>query len=393
MKLFEQLDARRPFTDEERALLDSVRRAADEVIAPRAARYDRESRFPEESMEALRALGLNALFVPEAYGGAPLSFRVYLECVKIVSEACASTGIIYATNFHGMKPLIDFGSEEQKRRLLPCIAEGGYASLAITEPQAGSDATAMTTRFTPAGDEIVVDGAKVFISSGDVADRILLFGKWSEIGDPRGALSALVVEKGSPGMSVTGTEDKMGHRASSTVSLSFEGCRVPRDNLLDAPGRGLPILLASLNKSRPSIAAHAIGISRAAFHDMVAYANERVQSRRRVIDFQGNQFTLADLASELALVECWLDYVADLVDGGAEDFGLEASVAKLRASDLAMKMTTEAVQFHGGYGYISEYRVERLLRDAKVTQIWEGTNQVHRQLIGRSFRGRGGAGG
>jgi alkylation response protein AidB-like acyl-CoA dehydrogenase len=315
-----------------------------------------------------------------------MPFRVYLECVKIIAEACASTGIIYATNFHGMKPLVDFGSEEQKQRLLPCIAEGGYASLAITEPQAGSDATGMTTRFTPAGEEIIIDGGKVFISSGDVADRILLFGKWSEIEDDRGSISVLVVEKDSPGMTVTGKEDKMGHRASSTVSLSFDGCRVPRANLIDTPGRGLPILLASLNKSRPSIAAHALGIARAAFRDMVGYANERVQSRSRIIEFQGNQFTIADLASELALVENWLDYVAELIDGGAEDFGLEASIAKLRASDLAMKMTTEAVQTYGGYGYISEYRVERLMRDAKVTQIWEGTNQVHRQLIGRSFR-------
>jgi alkylation response protein AidB-like acyl-CoA dehydrogenase len=386
MRIFEQLERRRAWADDERAVLDAVQRVADEVIAPGAAAYDRASEFPAKSMEALQELGLNALFVPEAYGGAPMPFRVYLECVKIIAEACASTGIIYATSFHGMKPLIDFGSEEQKQRLLPCIAEGGYASLAITEPQAGSDATGMTTRFTPDGDEIVIDGGKVFISSGDVADRILLFGKWSEIEDDRGSISVLVVEKGSPGMTVTGKEDKMGHRASSTVSLSFDGCRVPRANLIDTPGQGLPILLASLNKSRPSIAAHALGIARAAFRDMVGYANERVQSRSKIIEFQGNQFTIADLASELALVENWLDYVAELIDGGAEDFGLEASIAKLRASDLAMKMTTEAVQTYGGYGYISEYRVERLMRDAKVTQIWEGTNQVHRQLIGRSFR-------
>ena len=180
----------------------------------------------------------------------------------------------------------------------------------------------------------------------------------------------------------------MGHRASSTVSLSFEGCRVPRANLLGEPGEGLPILLASLNRSRPSVAAHAIGIARAAFKDAISYANEREQSGRRIIDFQGNQFTIADLAAELALVERWLDYVAELVDTGSADFGLEASIAKLRASDLAMKMTTEAVQILGGYGYISDHRVERLMRDAKVTQIWEGTNQVHRQLIGRSFRQR-----
>ena len=177
----------------------------------------------------------------------------------------------------------------------------------------------------------------------------------------------------------------MGHCASSTAALAFDNCRVPRANLLGQPGEGLKILLASLNRSRPSIAAHALGIANAAFKDMVAYMNTRRQSGRRIAEFQGNQFMLADLASELAMCEAWLDHVADLVDGGADDFGLEASIAKLRASDLAMRMTTEAVQMHGGYGYCRDYRVERLMRDAKLTQIWEGTNQVHRQLIGRSF--------
>ena len=388
MKVFEQLERSRGWSDEEQSVLAQVQRVSDETIAPNAARFDESAEFPWENVEALRELGLNAIFVPEAYGGAPMSYALYLECVKLVSEACASTGIIYATSFHGMKPLIDFGSEQQKQRLLPCIAAGGLASLAITEPDAGSDATGMTTRFTPEGDDVVIDGGKIFITSGDVAARILLFGKWSEIDDSKQAISVLVVEKDAPGMRVVSSERKMGHRASSTVGLAFEGCRVPRANLLGEPGEGLQTLLASLNKSRPSIAAHAIGIARAAFKDAIGYANERVQSRQRVIDFQGNQFTIADLAGELALVECWLDHVADLVDGGCGDFGLEASIAKLRASDLAMRMTTEAVQIFGGYGYCQDYRVERLMRDAKVTQIWEGTNQVHRQLIGRSFRSR-----
>ncbi len=386
MKIFEQIDRSRRWSDEERAFLEQVQRVADDVIAPNAARLDESGEFPWENIKALGELELNAIFVPEAYGGAPSSYALYLEVVKTISEACASTGITFATNFHGMKPLIDFGNEEQKARLLPCIAEGGLASLAITEATAGSDATGMKTRFVPDGDEIVIEGSKTFISSGDVADRILLFGKWNEIEDARASISVAVVEKGTPGLSVVSKERKMGHRASSTVGLAFEGARIPRANLIGEPGEGLKILLASLNTSRPSIAAHAIGIARAAFKDAIAYANEREQSRQRVIDFQGNQFTIADLAAELAMVERWLDYVAELVDGGVEDFSMEASIAKLRASDLAMKMTTEAVQIFGGYGYMADYRVERLMRDAKVTQIWEGTNQVHRQLIGRSFR-------
>jgi alkylation response protein AidB-like acyl-CoA dehydrogenase len=385
MKIFDQLERRRQWSEEERLILDSVRRVADEVIAPNAAQADKDSAFPWKSIEAVNALGLNGLFVPEAYGGSPARYKVYLAAVKIISEACASTGIIYATNFHGMKPLIDFGTEELKRRLLPKIAEGGIASLAITEPTAGSDATGMKMRFAPEGDDIVVDGGKIFITSGDVADRLLLFGKWSEIDDARASISALIIEKGAPGLSIGRLEDKMGMRGSSTASLDFDKCRVPRANLLGQPGEGLKILLASLNKSRPSIAAHALGIATAAFKDMTAYMNGRRQSGRRISEFQGNQFMLADLASELALCEAWLDHVADLVDEGATDFGLEASIAKLRATDLAMRMTTEAVQMHGGYGYIRDYRVERLMRDAKLTQIWEGTNQVHRQLIGRSF--------
>ena len=383
--VLQRLEKRRGWTEEERLVLDQVRRLARETIAPRAAALDRSGAFPWDNIRAINELGLNALFVPEAYGGAPMRYRLYLAVVQAITAACASTGIIYATTFHGMKPLIDFGSEAQKRRLLPRIAQGGLGSLAITEPEAGSDATGMRTRFTPDGEDIVVDGGKIFISSGDVADLILLFGKWSEIEDPRRAISVLVLEKTTPGLRVVRTEEKMGHRASSTAALAFEGCRVPRANLLGAPGQGLSILLASLNKSRPSIAAHALGIAQAALEDMTAYMNERRQSGRRIIEFQGNQFALADLAAEFALVEAWLDHVAGLVEEGETDFGLEASMAKLRASDLAMRMTTEAVQMHGGYGYCADYRVERLMRDAKITQIWEGTNQVHRQLIGRSF--------
>jgi acyl-CoA dehydrogenase len=366
-------------------LLDSVRSLAADKIAPRAEHHDRTGEFPWGNVEAINQLGLNAMFIPEAYGGAPLSYTAYLACVREISKACASTGIIWATNFHAVKPLIDFGAEEQKQRLLPRIAQGGLAALCITEASAGSDATGMKTRFQPDRDAIVVTGGKTFITNGDVADLYLLFGKWGEINDAKAAISVLILEKGTPGLQVLRTEDKLGHRGSSTAALSFDACRVPRANLLRNPGDGLEILFASLNKSRPSIAAHALGIARAAFEDAVAYINERRQSGRRIIEFQGIQFMLADLASELVLCESWLWQVAKMVERGATDFGIEASMLKMRASDLAMRMATDAVQLLGGYGYCKDYRVERLLRDAKITQIWEGTNQVHRQLIGRSF--------
>ena len=385
MTVLSRLDDQWGLPEDEALLLESVRAFARDEVAPRAAHHDETGEFPWENVKGINALGLNAMFIPEAYGGAGLSYLAYLACVREISAACASTGIIWATNFHAVKPLIDFGAEEQKERLLPRIAEGGLAALVITEPDAGSDATGMRTRFTPEGDEIVVDGSKTFITNGDVADLYIVFGKWAGVEDQKAAISCLVIEKGTPGLSVSRLEDKMGHRASSTATLSFAGCRVPKANLLRGPGEGLKLLLASLNKSRPSVGAHALGIAHAAFDDAVTYINGRRQSGRKIVEFQGIQFLLADLAAELALCDAWLMHVGRQVDAGVADIGIEASILKMRASDLAMRMATEAVQLHGGYGYVKDYRVERLMRDAKITQIWEGTNQIHRQLIGRSF--------
>ncbi|MEO8719316.1 MAG: acyl-CoA dehydrogenase family protein, partial [Burkholderiales bacterium] len=317
MNVFERLDASLALKDEERMIVESVRTLARDVLAPRAGHHDRTAEFPAGNIKAINDLGLNAMFIPEAYGGTPLSYAAYLACVREISKACAATGIIWATNFHGIKPLIDFGAEEQKKRLLPRIAQGGLVALAITEPTAGSDATGMKTRFRADGDDIVIDGGKTFITNGDVADLILLFGKWSGIDDDRKSISALILEQGAPGFSVVRTEDKMGIRGSGTATLAFDACRVPRANLLGEPGDGLQLLLASLNKSRPSVAAHALGIARAAFEDAVAYINQRRQSGRRIIEFQGIQFLLADLAAELAQCEAWLWHVARLVDGGA----------------------------------------------------------------------------
>ncbi len=342
-------------------LLDSVRSLARDRIAPRAEHFDRTAEFPWEHVRSIN------------------------ELVREISQACASTGIIWATSYHAMKPLIDWGTEGQKQRLLPRIAQGGLGALAITEPGAGSDATGMRTSFREDGDEIVVNGSKTFITSGDVADLYLLFGKWEGIPGAKEGISVLVLEKGTPGLSVLRLEDKMGTRASSTATIAFDNCRVPRDNLLGEPGDGLKILFASLNKSRPSIAAHALGIARGAFEDAVGYINERKQSGRRILEFQGIQFMVAELAAELALVESFLWQVGGWVDAGATDFGIEASLLKMRASDLAMRAATDAVQLLGGYGYCKDFRVERLMRDAKITQIWEGTNQIHRQLVGRSF--------
>lgn len=388
MQVLDRLDASVDLPEHEAMVLEQVRQLAHDKIAPRAAGHDAASTYPADNLADMNALGMNAMFVPEALGGLGLSYAVYLASVREISKACASTGIIWATTFHGMKPVMDFGSDDLKGRVMGRVAEGAIGALCITEPTAGSDATGMKTRFRADGNEIVIEGGKTFISNGDIADFMLVFGKWEGIEDDRKAITALVLEKGTPGFEALARERKMGHRAAPTCGLAFDGCRVPMTNLLGEPGDGLRILLASLNKSRPSVAAHALGIARGAFEDAVAYINQRRQSGRRIVEFQGIQFLLADLATDLALTEEWLWRVARMVDGGAEDFGVEASMLKMRASDVAMRIATEAVQLHGGYGYIQDFRAERLMRDAKITQIWEGTNQIHRQFIGRHFMER-----
>jgi alkylation response protein AidB-like acyl-CoA dehydrogenase len=388
MKVFERLDASHNWAEDEAAVIESVSRLAREEIAPRAAEYDKTKTFPWTNVEAINSLGLNGLFIPEAYGGAGMRYEVYIECARLIAAACASTGIIWSTVFHAIKPVIDFGSDDQKQRFLPQIASGGLAALCITEPDAGSDATGMRTRFIPEGDKIRIEGGKRFISNGDVADVFLVFGKWSEINDAKAAISALVIEKGAPGLETLRLEEKLGHRAASTAELAFNGILVPRENLLKNPGDGLGILFAALNKSRPSVAAHALGIARAAFEAAVDYINERRQSGRRIVDFQGIQFMLADIATDLAMCERWLFHVSQMLETGVDDVGVEASMLKMRASDLAMKAADMCVQLHGGYGYVEDYAAERFFRDAKITQIWEGTNQVHQQLIGRSFAKR-----
>jgi acyl-CoA dehydrogenase len=384
---FERIFRRQPLTDEERELLALLRTVVAERIAPRAEAYDRVAEFPWDNIRDLGALDLNLSFVPVAYGGAGLSYRCYLMLVEELSSGCASTGVTWATTFHAVSPIIDFGTDEQKQRLLPVVVAGGLGALAITESSGGSDAMAMTTRFAPDGDHVIVNGEKVFITNGDVADLYLVFGKWAEFDDPRQSITALVVESGTPGLEVLGKEEKMGHRASSTTTLAFDDCRVPLANVLQQPGSGRQILLSAINKSRPSIAAHALGIARAAFDDAVDYINERRQFGQPIVSFQGIQFMLADLASELARTQAWLFHVAGLVEDG-EQVATEASILKLAASEIAMRAANAGVQLFGGYGYCQGVRVERLFRDAKLTQIWEGTSEIQRQLIGNSFKRR-----
>ena len=388
MMLFAHFEQSRSWSEEEAMIIEQVSRLAAEVIAPNADGFDERKEFPWANFEAFKEMGLNGIFVPEEYGGAPISYRCFLEIVRIISEACASTGIIFGTTGAVVKPILAFGNEEQKQRLLPVIAAGGLGAMAITEPQAGSDGSNIRTRFTPDGDDIVINGGKIFITTGDVADILLLFGKWSELEDSPKGVSAAIVEKGTAGFEVVRLESKMGANASSTAELSFNNCRIPRANLLGNPGDGMKIMLNVLNKSRPSVAAQALGIASAAFNDAVSYANERQQGGKKIIGHQAIAFMLADLAIELLATRVLLDHVGHLVDEGVEDVSVEASTIKVKASDLAMRMTTDAVQVFGGHGYVRGNRVERLMREAKVTQIWEGTNQIQRQVISRDLIAR-----
>jgi acyl-CoA dehydrogenase len=372
-------------SDEEEALIATVRRLVVEEIAPRAEEYDTSGDFPWQNIRALQAIGLNASFIPLAYGGAGLSFRCLLRLAQELSYGCPSTAISWAGTYHAITPIIDFGSEEQKAKYLPVVASGALAALAITEASGGSDVAGIRTQFYPTGGKVAIQGTKSFITNGDVADLFVVFGKWAGASDGRDAMTAVIVEKGTPGIRVVRKEDKMGYRASSTVELAFQDCQVPRANVLGAPGQGFKQLLSAVNKSRPSVSAQALGIARAALDEAVTYINARWQFGQRIVDFQGVQFMLADMVSQLLLAESWLMYVGQLMDSSVADYSVEASILKLAASDAAVHIASTALQLHGAYGYIRGSRIERLFRDAKATQLWEGANELQRHYIGRVF--------
>lgn len=378
-------DALIGLTEDEQKLISYVASVAQDKIAPRAEEYDQSGEFPWDNVRLINELGMNGVFIPDKYGGTPLSYSCYLRLVEELSKACPSTAITWATTFHAISPVITFGTEGQKQRYLPGIAAGGLAAVAITETSGGSDAFAMKSTLTVDGDELVLSGDKVFITNGDVADVILVFAKGPGGQSRRHQLACVLVDKGTPGLEIVRREHKLGHRASSTVELRFDDVRLPRDNVLGELTDGVPILFAMLNKSRPSVAAEAIGIAGAAFDLSREYVNERKQFGQRILDFQGVQFMFADMAVKLTTARSLLAQVGRMVDGGCTDFDVEASILKLAASDAAMSIATNAVQLHGGNGYITGSKAERLFRDAKLTQIWEGANELHRARIGKSF--------
>ena len=384
-----ETDARSAFrlTEEQVALRDGVRAIARGVVAPRAAEIDRTAAFPEDIRDLLAAQDILALPYPAEHGGLGADLLTVCLAIEELSASCATTGLILAVHALAALPIVFGGTPEQKARWLPDLAAGrGLVCFALTEAGAGSDVAAITTRATRDGDAYVIDGSKRFISQGSVADLAVVFA----VTDPeakatRRQLSAFVVERGTPGFSTGRVEHKMGVRGSPTAELHFDRVRVPADHLIGSEGDGFTLAMRTFERSRPGVAAQAVGIAQGALDVAVAYARERTQFGQPIGRMQMVQALLADMDAATAAARALLYQACAAIDAGDGDPGRWAALAKLVAGDAAMKVTTDAVQVLGGSGYLEDFPVERMMRDAKVTQIYEGTQQIQRLIIARSI--------
>ncbi len=376
-------------SDEEAMILDVVRQLVKERVEPRAAEIDEKGEFAWDIKNLFGENDLLGIPFPAEYGGLGGSFVTYVKVVEEVAKACASSALIIAVQELGALPIMIAGSDEQKQRWLPDLASGKtLAAYALTEPGSGSDAAgSMRTKARRDGDDYVIDGGKIWITNGSVADVITVFAVTDPTKGPNG-ISAFVVEKGTPGFTVGKLEKKMGIRGSPTVELTFENCRVPAANLLGPEGDGFKLAMKVLDKSRPGIAAQALGIAQGALDYATEYTKQRVAFGKPISQQQGLQFMLADMKTEVEAARLLLYEAARKCDEGAADVTTWAAMAKLKCGDVAMSVTTDAVQLLGGYGYSTEYPVERMMRDAKITQIYEGTQQIQRLVIARSMVGK-----
>jgi alkylation response protein AidB-like acyl-CoA dehydrogenase len=372
-------------TDEQKMVRDLARQVADEKIRPVAARYDESGEFPWEIMEALAAMDFFRIYLDAEYGGLGLGTMGLVLVTEELSKACGGISLGFAATALGTYPIILSGSEEQKKKYLPDLASGKkLAAFGLTEPEAGSDVTNMKTTAKKDGDSYVLNGVKHFITNGGVAKIYTIIATTDPSKGSRGA-SAFIVEEGTPGFSYGKKEEKMGIRASATCELVFEDCRIPKENLIGKEGSGFSVALRTLDRSRPGVAAQALGIAQGALDHALAYSRKRVQFGQPVSSFQATQFKFADMGTKIEAARALIYSVARMVDAGARDFSKEAAMAKLFASDVAMEVTTEAVQIFGGYGYMKEYPIEKYMRDAKITQIYEGTSEIQRNTIGRAM--------
>lgn len=381
----------RAAVDEDEALIiDSVRRLVRERVWPRAAEIDERGEFPMDLKNLFAENDLLGIPIPTEYGGLGGTFLTYVRVVEEIAKACASSSLIVAVQELGMLPILIAGSEEQKKRYLPKLASGEQiCAYALTESSSGSDAAgSMRTRAERRGDTYILDGTKIWITHGSLADVVCVFAVTDPSKGPKG-ISAFVVDKTFPGFSVGKKERKMGIRGSPTVELNFKDCVVPAENLLGNEGEGFKIAMQVLDKSRPGIAAQALGIAAGALEYATNYAKERVAFGKPIGHHQGVGFMLADMETEVEAARLLLYEAARKCDEGASDVTLWAAMAKLKCGDVAMAVTTDAVQILGGFGYSVEYPVERMMRDAKITQIYEGTQQIQRLVIARALVGKG----
>jgi butyryl-CoA dehydrogenase len=370
-------------SEEQKMARDLARDFADKEVRPIAEAIDRDARFPRETVVRMGELGLMGIAVPEAYGGGGSDTVAYALALEEVARACASHAVIMSVNNSlYCDPVLKYGSEAQKARFLTPFAAGRkIGCFALTEPEAGSDASNQSTLAARDGDAYVLDGRKVFVTNGREASAALVFAQTDRVAGHRG-ISAFLVEKGTPGFTVVKTEDKLGIRASDTAEFLFERCRVPAAQRLGEVGQGFRIALGTLDGGRIGIAAQAVGIAAAASAAAIAYARERKSFGVPIGQHQMVQWMLADMATAIEAARLLTLRAAWLKDSGAS-FGPEAAMAKLFASETAMRVTTDAIQVHGGYGFIKEYQVERHFRDAKITQIYEGTSQIQKLVIAR----------
>ncbi|WP_101842359.1 acyl-CoA dehydrogenase [Halobacillus sp. Marseille-P3879] len=370
-------------TEEQEMLRKMVRDFAKNEVEPTAAERDEEERFDREIFDKMAELGLTGIPWPEEYGGIGSDFVSYVIAVEELSRICASTGVTLSAHISlASWPIYKFGTEQQKKTFLAQLASGEkLGAYALSEPGAGSDVSSMRTQAKLDGDHYVLNGSKVWITNGGVGDIYVVFAKTDPDAGSRG-VSAFIVEKGTPGFTFGKKEKKLGIRSSPTTELIFDNCRIPKENLLGDEGQGFKIAMMTLDGGRNGIAAQALGIAQGALDESVNYAKEREQFGKPIAQHQGISFKLADMATEIEAARL-LTYQAAYLESEGKPYAKASAMAKLYAGDAAMRITVEAVQVHGGYGYTKDYPVERYMRDAKITQIYEGTNEIQRLVIGR----------
>jgi alkylation response protein AidB-like acyl-CoA dehydrogenase len=372
-------------TDEQKMIKEIAAKIAQERIKPVRAELDEKEEFPHEIMKVLAQSDLFGLYIPEKYGG--MGGGVFDNCLAVeeLARGCIAVTTSFAASGLGAYPILVAGSEDQKEKYLPEIARGAkLAAFGLTEANAGSDAAGIQTTARREGDHYVLNGTKQWITNGGEADIYSVIAITDRTKGPRGA-SAFIVEKGDPGFSFGKKEKKMGLRASSTRELLFNDCRVPADRIIGREGMGFIVTMKTFDLSRPGIGALGVGLSQGAMDIAAEYARKRVQFGKPIISFQAVQHMLADMATETEASRALVYAAARYIDSGAKDVSKAAAMSKLFATDVAMRVTTNAVQVLGGYGYMREYPVEKMMRDAKILQIYEGTNQIQRNIIGQEL--------